>query len=68
MPSEACDDTDQVFRVLQGRLKILSNCALFLFFETGVVVRDLASVDYVMGERRCVMSSGNPEPYAVSAV
>lgn len=29
------------------------------------MVRDLASVDYVMGERRCVMSSGNPEPYAV---
>lgn len=30
------------------------------------MVKDLASVDYVMGERRCVMSSGNPEPYAVS--
>lgn len=28
-------------------------------------MRDVASVDYVMGERRSVMSSGNPEPYAV---
>ncbi|CAM9378933.1 unnamed protein product [Ectocarpus sp. 6 AP-2014] len=36
-----------------------------VMLPAGVVVRDLASVDYVMGERRCVMSSGNPEPYAV---
>lgn len=33
---------------------------------SGVVVRNLDSVDYIMGERRCVMSSGNPQPYAVS--
>lgn len=31
-------------------------------------MRDVASVDYVMGERRCVMSSGNPEAYAVIMV
>ncbi|CAM9727238.1 unnamed protein product, partial [Choristocarpus tenellus] len=31
----------------------------------GVVVRDPSAVDYIMGERRGVVSNGNPMPYAV---